>query len=167
MYSITRYYYSSLLTLLARQQQVKKRLVYMKKQKTLLFLSTFGGYPNFDTVFRENRFQVTKVQTLRKALSSLKQIKPDVIVAEFIYAPTYGSQLSNFESLFAAAQTYSPHANFIALVHRVDLEHLAKVSLTFSLNQNNYQVLTLPANASDLAACLNSITEDDQENAKR
>jgi hypothetical protein len=139
----------------------------MNKQKKLLFLSTFGSYPEFDNVFRENQFQVTKAQTLRKALSLIKQIRPDIIVAEFIYAPTYGSQLSNFESLFAAAQTFSPHANFIALVHRDDLEHMTKVSLNVSPNNNNYQVLTLPTNAAELAMCLDSITVNGQENTKR
>ncbi|WP_455376629.1 hypothetical protein [Kaarinaea lacus] len=127
----------------------------MTKQKNLLFLSTFGSYPKFDTVFREYKFQVTKAQTLRKALSSIKQIKPDVIVAEFVYAPTYGSQLSNFESLFAAAQNFAPQANFIALADKNDLEHLAKVST----NINNCQILTQPASAADLAACLDSILE--------
>lgn len=129
----------------------------MKKQKKLLFLSTFGSHPKFDRVFENHRFEVTKVKNLRKALSSIKQIKPEVIVAEFVYAPTYGSQLSNFESLFAAAQNFSPETRFIALSHKDDLHHLEKVAM----NVKNVQVLTLPVEASSLAACLESISTGD------
>ena len=128
----------------------------MSTQKKLLLVSTFGSYPGFDKVFRDYQYQVTKVATLRKALSSIKQIKPQVIVAEFVYAPTYGSQLSNFESLFAAAQTYVPGANFIALTHKDDLHHYEQVSL----NVKNCQLLTLPADTSSLAACLDAVTVD-------
>ena len=126
----------------------------MNTQKKLLLLSTFVTYPGFDTVFKNYQYQVTKVKTLRKALSFIKQIKPDVIVAEFIYAPTYGSQLSNFESLFAAAQAYAPDANFIALVHKDDLTHLEQVSA----NIKNCQILTLPAQTSALTTCLDTLS---------
>ena len=129
----------------------------MDPQKKLLLLTSFGAYPGFDAIFRNFHYQVTKVKTLRKALSSIKEIKPDVIVAEFIYAPTYGSQLSNFESLFAAAQTFAPEANFIALAHKEDLHHFKQVSA----NVKNCQILTLPTNTSELELCLNSITAID------
>ena len=128
----------------------------MTTQKNLLLVSTFGSYPGFDKIFRDYQYQVTRVTTLRKALSSIKQIKPDVIVAEFVYAPTYGSQLSNFESLFAAAQTYAPDTKFIALTHKDDLHHFKQVSL----NIKNCQLLTMPAKASELAKCLDSVTAD-------
>ena len=130
----------------------------MIKHKKLLFLTSFGGaYPNFDPVFREHNYQVTKTQTLRKALSLIKQIKPDVILAEFVYAPTYGSQLSNFESLFAAAQNFCPDANFIAITHKDDLHHLQQVKA----NINNCQVLVLPVHISDLANCLQPIATNE------
>lgn len=130
----------------------------MKKQ--LLFLSTFGTYPGFDDVFNKYQYQVTKTKTLRKALSSLKNIKPDVIIAEFIYSPTYGSQLSNFESLFACAQTTVPDARFIALVHKDDIQHLKKLADRF----NNYLMLTFPVNKQQLMECLNSIETTVRQN---
>jgi hypothetical protein len=123
----------------------------MTKHKKLLFLTSFGSaYPNFDSVFREYNYQVKKTETLRKALSLIKQIKPNIILAEFVYAPTYGSQLSNFESLFAAAQNFCPDANFIAITHKDDLHHLEQVKA----NINNCQVLELPVKLSDLESCL-------------
>ena len=108
----------------------------MNKHKKLLFLTSFGGgYPNFDSIFREYHYDVIKTETLRKALSLIKQIKPEVILAEFVYAPTYGSQLSNFESLFAAAQTFSPGSKFVALTHKDDLHHLEKVKTSLNIKK--------------------------------
>lgn len=131
----------------------------MNKQKQLLLLSSFGALPAFDALFREHNYQVTKVKALRKALSQIKQLKPDVIVAEFVYAPTYGSQLSNFESLFAAAQTFAPETSFIALAHKDDLQHLEKVSA----NVNNCQIVTFPVDQSEMRSCLNSIAETNRD----
>lgn len=128
----------------------------MKKQ--LLFLSTFGTYPELDRVFERYQYEVTKVKTLRKALSLIKQIKPEVIVAEFVYAPTYGSQLSNFESLFAAAENFCPETQFVALTHKDDLHHLEKVAL----NVKNVQVLTLPVESSLLSASLGRISSTEE-----
>ena len=125
----------------------------MNKQKNLLFLTTFGGYPGFDAVFENQGYQATTANTLRKALGLIKQLTPEIIVAEFVYAPTYGSQLSNFESLFAASQSFSPHTNFIAITHKDDLHHLEKVKSDIK----NCYALTLPVTATDLSTCLNSI----------
>lgn len=134
-------------------------------RKQLLLLSTFGTHPEFDQIFSNYQYQVTKSKTLRKALASVKHTKPDVIVAEFVYAPTYGSQLSNFESLFAAAQTYTPEVMFIALVHKDDLQHFEKVASTIDNYQmDNYQMLTLPVKTQELAKCLEAITANTKRN---
>ena len=114
---------------------------------------TLGAYPDFNALYRQHGFEITNAKTLRKALAQIKQLSPDVIVAEFVYAPTYGSQPSNFESLFAAAQNFAPHAHFIALIHRNDLVHLEKVTSP----QQPYSVLTLPVTHSDIEDCLAAI----------
>jgi len=131
----------------------------MNKHKKLLFLTSYGGgYSYFDSIFMEHHCEVTKTETLRKALSLIKQIKPDIILAEFVYAPTYGSQLSNFESLFAAAQTFSPDANFIAITRKDDLHHLEQVKT----NTDNCQVLVLPVNKTDLENCFQLLSSNEQ-----
>jgi len=83
---------------------------------------------------------------LRKALACVKRIKPQIIVAEFIYAPTYGSQLSNYEALSATLQRHSPLSRFIALVSRQDRQHIDRLG-------NNVEIdilLDLPLNFSAL-----------------
>ena len=127
----------------------------MIKQKRLLSVSAMAGFPDFSSVYEKYGYQVTTARTLRKALSFIKQQHPDVIVAEFVYAPTYGSQLSNFESLFAAAQAYAPDASFIALVHKNDFHHFEKVRE----KTDRCLALTYPVTHRDMDHCLSSITQ--------
>jgi len=101
----------------------------MPKKKIILSIIELGGYPDLTILYESVGFDVVVTNTMRKALNQLRRLKPDVIVAEFIYGPTYGSQLSNFESLYAALQTLDPPAKLIALVNKADHEHLNTVSL--------------------------------------
>ena len=127
----------------------------MSKRKKLLNVIAFGGYPDFTALYEQYGYQVTSCKNLRKALSLIKQLSPEVIVAEFVYAPTYGSQLSNFESLFAAVQNFAPNADIIALAHQADLHHLEKVK-----TQNEHcVVLPFPVSKKDMDGCISSITE--------
>lgn len=127
----------------------------MSKRKQLLSVIAFGGYPDFTVHYEQHGYQVTSCKTLRKALALVKKLSPEVIVAEFVYAPTYGSQLSNFESLIAAAETFAPQAKLIALTHQADMDHLQKV-----IAQNERCiVLPLPVSIKDIGNCLSSINE--------
>jgi hypothetical protein len=112
-----------------------------------------GAYPDFTALYRQHGFEIINAKTLRKALALIKQVSPDVIVAEFVYAPTYGSQLSNFESLFAAAQNFAPHAQFIALLHHNDLTHLEKVRGS----DQACATLFYPVTVVDMDDCLTAI----------
>ncbi|WP_455201284.1 VpsR-related response regulator [Kaarinaea lacus] len=125
----------------------------MSKRKQLLHVIAFGGYPDFTALYEQHGYQVTSCKTLRKALALVKQLSPAVIVAEFVYAPTYGSQLSNFESLLAAAENFSPNAKLIALVHQADLAHFEKVKA----QNEQCTALPFPISTNDMDNCLNSI----------
>ena len=125
----------------------------MKPNKQLISLISFGASPDFSEIYKQHGYTVSTTKTLRKALSLIKQLSPEVIIAEFVYAPTYGSQLSNFESLFAAAQAYAPTARFIALVHKSDLPHLEKVIS----GTNPCEVLVYPVTQKAMDACLQTL----------
>jgi hypothetical protein len=103
----------------------------MTSRKNLVAVLPFGNYPALVSACQKLELQVTTTKTLRKAVGLIKQISPEIIVAEFVYAPTYGSQLSNFESLFATAQSYAPDSCFIALTHSLDLQHILKIANQF------------------------------------
>ena len=123
--------------------------------KNLLSILPYANNPSFDAIYKKLGLKVTAANTLRKALSLVKKISPDIVVAEFIYAPTYGSQLSNFESLFAAAQSYANHAHFIALTHPDDLQHIKKIAPQY----NHCVILTLPVTAEQLEKPLRLILQ--------
>lgn len=92
------------------------------------------------------------ISVLRKALGYLKKQKPAIVVAEFVYAPTYGSQVSNFEALYASLQTHSPATKLIALVDNSDLHHLDKLRGRLTIDRQ----LALPLNTE---ALINAVRE--------
>ena len=73
----------------------------MSESKTLLHILELGEYPDLLPVFASLNMVTHQAQSMRKGLSTLGRLKPDIIVAEFNYLPTYGSQISNVESLLA------------------------------------------------------------------
>ena len=125
------------------------------RKKLLLFAtpSAMRSIPDIDAALSEFSFQITRCKTLRDTLAKIKNIQPDIIIAEFIYSPTYGSQLSNFESLFAATQSFAPEATIFALTNKEDLQHIEKLMS----DARNCQILTLPVSRPELIACLKNV----------
>ena len=106
----------------------------------ILTISLTGSMPDFSALYHNLGFDVLNTGTMRKALASIKSRAPSVIVAEFVYAPTYGSQLSNFESLLAAIETCTTDCKLIAMVFPDDITHCKHV-----LNQfKNCEIMTFP-----------------------
>ena len=122
----------------------------MNEKKTLLSIVELGGYPDFTALYEDYGFTVLKANSMRKALSLLKRHSPEVIVAEFIYGPTYGSQLSNFESLFAALQRDAPAAHLIALMDKANSRHFDKLKGRFPA----HKVFYFPLNRDELGRYL-------------
>jgi len=90
---------------------------------------------------------------LRKALAYIRNNQPGVVIAEFVYAPTYGSQLSNFEALFATLQTHSPKSRLIALVATQDRHHVAQLRDRLAIDAE----LSLPLDLAELSAILRKL----------
>lgn len=120
---------------------------------TLLSIVEQGGYPDLSKLYTQCGFEVTTVTSTRKALAHIKKNPPDVMVAEFIFSPTYGSQLSNFEGLLAGIQRDAPDVKLIALYDKKDEAHLLKVSERFAV----YGQFTFPVDAQELEEILRSI----------
>ena len=125
----------------------------MPQKKTLLSIVELGGYPNLTPLYEDAGFNVVSTNTMRKALNQLRRLRPEFIVAEFIYGPTYGSQLSNFESLYAALQTLDPPAKLIALVNKADYNHFNTVSIRYPA----FAVFHFPIDQEKLKALLQTI----------
>lgn len=74
------------------------------KPKKLLTVIEFIEHAKFPAIYKELGFEVAVEWQVRKAVSLLKKMKPDVIVADFYFQSDFRDRLSNLESLLAAAQ---------------------------------------------------------------
>jgi hypothetical protein len=100
----------------------------MVRQKKLLAIVELGGYPDLTMVYEAAGHEVRTMRTLRKALSVVRDWEPDIVVSEFRYSPTYGSQLGNLESIIAALQRHVPGVRLIVLYDRDRQEQLQQLA---------------------------------------
>lgn len=72
--------------------------------KKLLAVIEFIEHSQFPAIYKDIGFEVAVEWQVRKAVSLLRKMKPDVIVADFYFQSDFRDRLSNLESLLAAAQ---------------------------------------------------------------
>jgi DNA-binding NarL/FixJ family response regulator len=72
--------------------------------KKLLSVIEFIEHAQFPTLYKSLGFEVTAEWQVRKAVSLVRKLKPDVIVADFYFQSNFRDRLSNLESLLAATQ---------------------------------------------------------------
>lgn len=76
----------------------------MNKNASLLAITELGGYPNFSGLYTEIGYHSETVDSMRKALRSLKKKSYDVIVAEFNFQSDFRDRTSSLETLMAVLQ---------------------------------------------------------------
>ena len=78
----------------------------------------FIEHAQYPAIYKELGFDVTVEWQVRKAVTMIRKMKPDVIVADFYFQSDFRDRLSNLESLLAATQLlkefrvlvfYEPH----------------------------------------------------------
>lgn len=74
------------------------------QSKTLLAVIEFISHGKLPELYKQLGFDVTTEWRVRKAVSLVRKLKPDVIVADFYFQSDFRDRLSNLESLLAAAQ---------------------------------------------------------------
>jgi len=94
--------------------------------KRLLSIVEQGGYPLYDKIYQQAGYQVTMVQTMRKAVASIKKQVPDVIVAEFNYQSDFRDRTSSLETLLASIQKY-PETRVVVFYDRENTDKLNKL----------------------------------------
>lgn len=117
--------------------------------RTLLHIVELGGYPDFTPLFRELGYGVEVITSGRKAISYLKQHRPDVILAEFNYIPDFRDRTSALESVLATVQRL-PETRVIVLYHPGEQAQFDKLRARFS----NFEALPLPVDEAPLRALL-------------
>lgn len=118
--------------------------------QSLLSIVEIGGYPDFSNLYKKHGYMLLTANTLRQGLKIIKKEKPNIVVAEFNYSPTYGSRISNFESLFATIQKENPQCKIIALVEKEHEDKLKQLENRVALAAK----LVFPVDVSKMEACL-------------
>ena len=72
--------------------------------KKLLSVIEFIEHAQYPALYQALGFEVIVEWQVRKAVSLVRKLKPDVIVADFYFQSDFRDRLSNLESLLAATQ---------------------------------------------------------------
>jgi ActR/RegA family two-component response regulator len=72
--------------------------------KKLLAVIEFIEHAQYPVIYKALGFDVTTEWQVRKAVTLIRKMKPDVIVADFYFQSDFRDRLSNLESLLAATQ---------------------------------------------------------------
>jgi hypothetical protein len=118
--------------------------------KHLLAIVELGGYPDFSPLYRDMGYRVTLVTLMRKAIKQIKQLQPDIVVAEFNYQPDFRERTSNLESLFATVQNLAQQPKIIVLYETLHQPQLDKFRARF----DNFEALPFPIDEGKLRALL-------------
>ena len=72
--------------------------------KKLFAVIEFIEHAQYPVIYKSLGFDVTIEWQVRKAVTLIRKMKPDVIVADFYFQSDFRDRLSNLESLLAATQ---------------------------------------------------------------
>lgn len=115
-----------------------------QEPRKLLAIVEQGGYPNFTNFYQSCGYQVTMEHTMRKAMSVVKKLAPDVVVAEFNYQSDFRDRTSSLESLLATVerlQHSSQKPMKVLVFFEKEYQHqLEKLQSMFS----NFEALSYP-----------------------
>lgn len=94
-------------------------------------------HPDLSAVYKEFAMTELKFNSMRKAIASLKNQLPDIIVADFIYG--YGSNyaganVSNLDVFLRSLEAYGKMAKIIVLVDKEEQEFVVKLHELFPLS---------------------------------
>jgi hypothetical protein len=123
-------------------------------KKRLLAVVELGGYPNFTPLYQSLGFEVKMESSVRKAIRTLKQFVPDVVVAEFNFQSDFRDRTSSLESLLSTLQRY-PHARVIVFYEKEYAHRLPLLSDQYPL----FATLPFPIDEAQLKQQLKAACE--------
>lgn len=117
--------------------------------KKLLTVIEFIEHARFPAIYKELGFDVSAEWQVRKAVSLIRKLKPDVIVADFYFQSDFRDRLSNLESLLAAVQL-EKDVKVLVFYEAVNEPALNRVRERMRIDA----ALTTPVNEASLRALL-------------
>ncbi len=120
---------------------------------TLLSVVESPAHPDFSSVYAKHGLDQARVNSMRKAISEAKRLKPAYVVGEFFYG--YGNNyagvnISNLDVLLYSLQKYAPDAKVIVLVEKDERHYVDKLNGILPL----HAVLQYPVHEKDMGAAL-------------
>jgi len=100
-------------------------------EKHLLSIIELGGYPDFTAMYQRLGYQVEKVHQMRKAMSYLKKIRPDVVVAEFNFQSDFRDRTSSLESMLATVQFLKLDSRIVVFFEKEYSSQFQRLHVTY------------------------------------
>lgn len=123
-------------------------------QETILSIVESTMHPNYTGLYHKNGMIETRVNSVRKAISSIKKQSFDFIVAEFFYAfsTNYsGVHKSNLDVLLISLAKYRPECKLIVLVEKDEREYVEVLEV---LNFPIHAVLVHPIKSQEMMSSI-------------
>jgi len=123
-------------------------------EKQLLAVIELGGYPNFTPLYESLGFKVTMANSVRNAMRTLKQIKPQVVVAEFNFQSDFRDRTSSLESLLSTIQRLD-NCEVIVFYEKEYAHQLEKLTVQYSM----HTMLPFPIEEDELKNALRAMLQ--------
>lgn len=119
-------------------------------QKVLFSIIESPLHPNFIDLYQSLNIENVQFNSMRKAISHLKNQQPYFVVADFLfgYGNNYaGVNVCNLDVFLHSLQKYAPEAKVIVMVEKEERKHIAKLENLFTL----YAVLQYPISEKEMS----------------
>jgi hypothetical protein len=103
----------------------------------LLLILESPTHPNFVEMYQQQGFDVKIVNSMRKAMATLKNTQPAYIMCEFFYGfgNNYaGINLSNLDVMLHALRRYSPNSKVVTFYQKEEYPFLLKLKSLFEIH---------------------------------
>jgi AmiR/NasT family two-component response regulator len=117
----------------------------MNNGRLIFFIVDQGGYPvrRIEQELRQRGFNVEIEYSMRKSITRLKQIRPDVVVTEFNTTTHFRDRISNLEPLLASLQRSHPDARLVVFLDREEQAMLDRLRNRFTVHCTLYYPLDM------------------------
>ncbi len=118
----------------------------------LLSVVEIGGYPNFTPLYRQAGYEVIVETRMRKAMSTIKKVKPRVIVAEFNFQSDFRDRTSSLESMMSVVERL-PDSRVVVFYETEYAHQFERLLAVHSF----HRTFTFPVPEDELYACVSAI----------
>lgn len=118
----------------------------------LLSVIEIGGYPNFRPLYEQAGFEVAVETRMRKAMSTIKRLKPRVIVAEFNFQSDFRDRTSSLESMMSVVERL-PDTRVVVFYEKEYSHQFERLLAVHSFHRS----FTFPIPEHELLACMREL----------